>query len=315
MSGVMASVDQRTQLAGRNRLELLMFRLHGDQLYGINVFKVREVLQCPKMSTVPQSHPAVRGISNIRGQTISIMDLSMAIGGAPIPNVEESFVIISEYNRSVQGFLVREVDRIVNLNWKDMLAPPAGAAGSSYLTAVTYVNDQMVEVIDVERVLSEVVGGNESVSQDILDSASHEDEVKNLILVSDDSMVARKQVCRTLEEMKIETITTKDGKQAIELLKGWADNNDPKLDRLALVISDIEMPEMDGYTFTTEVRSDERLKHLYIILHTSISGVFNQSMVDRVGADQFIAKFEPDVLAKAVIYAMENHIEHKNSSI
>lgn len=313
MSGVMASVDQRTQLAGRNRLELLMFRLHGDQLYGINVFKVREVLQCPKMSTVPQSHPAVRGISNIRGQTISIMDLSMAIGGAPIPNVEDSFVIISEYNRSVQGFLVREVDRIVNLNWKDMLAPPAGAAGASYLTAVTYVNDEMVEVIDVERVLSEVVGGNESVSQDILDGTSHEGEAKNLILVSDDSMVARKQVCRTLEEMKIETVVTKDGKQAIELLKGWADNNDPKLDRLAMVISDIEMPEMDGYTFTTEVRSDERLKHLYIILHTSMSGVFNQSMVDRVGADQFIAKFEPDILAKAVIHAMENHIEHKNS--
>ena len=314
MSGVMASVDQRTQLAGRNRLELLMFRLHGEQLYGINVFKVREVLQCPKMSTVPQSHPAVRGISNIRGQTISIMDLSMAIGGPPIPNVEESFVIISEYNRSIQGFLVREVDRIVNLNWKDMLAPPAGAAGASYLTAVTYVNDQMVEVIDVERVLSEVVGSKDSVSQDILDSSDSSHAERNLILVSDDSMVARKQVVRTLEEMKIEAVTTKDGKEAIELLKGWADNNDPKLDRLALVISDIEMPEMDGYTFTTEVRADERLKHLYIILHTSMSGVFNQSMVDRVGADEFIAKFEPDILAQAVITAMDNHRDHKIKS-
>ena len=314
MSGVMASVDQRTQLAGRNRLELLMFRLHGEQLYGINVFKVREVLQCPKMSTVPQSHPAVRGISNIRGQTISIMDLSMAIGGPPIPNVEESFVIISEYNRSIQGFLVREVDRIVNLNWKDMLAPPAGAAGASYLTAVTYVNEQMVEVIDVERVLSEVVGSKDSVSQDILDSSDSSNAERNLILVSDDSMVARKQVVRTLEEMKIEAVTTKDGKEAIELLKGWADNNDPKLDRLALVISDIEMPEMDGYTFTTEVRADERLKHLYIILHTSMSGVFNQSMVDRVGADKFIAKFEPDILAQAVITAMDNHRDHKIKS-
>jgi len=95
-----------------------MFRLHGPQLYGINVFKVREVLQCPPLSNVPQSHPVVRGISNIRGQTISIMDLSMAIGGPPIGNVEEAFVIISEYNRSIQGFLVREVDRIINLNWR-----------------------------------------------------------------------------------------------------------------------------------------------------------------------------------------------------
>ncbi len=307
MSGVMASVDQRTQLAGRNRLELLLFRLNGSQLYGINVFKVREVLQCPALSNVPQSHPVVRGISNIRGKTISIMDLSMAIGGAPITEMDNAFVIISEYNRRVQGFLVCEVDRIVNLNWKDMLPPPAGAAGASYLTAVTYVNEKMVEVIDVERVLSEVVGAKEDVSQDVLDNVDHDrDTEKNLILVSDDSLVARKQVCRTIEnDLHMETITTKDGQEAINLLKGWADDGDERLNRLALIISDIEMPEMDGYTFTTEVRADERLKHLYIILHTSMSGVFNQNMVDRVGADKFIAKFEPDILAQAVIDALQ----------
>ncbi len=308
MSGVMASVDQRTQLAGRNRLELLMFRLHGQQLYGINVFKVREVLQCPKLSSVPQSHPVVRGISNIRGQTISIMDLSLAIGGPMITDIENAFVIISEYNRSVQGFLVREVDRIINLNWKDMLPPPSGTAGASYLTAVTYVNEKMVEVIDVERVLAEVVGAKEGVTEGLLDGFNSEGEQeRDLILVSDDSLVARKQVCKTIEDdMHMKTVTTKDGKQAIELLKSWADNNDPQLNRLALVISDIEMPEMDGYTFTTEVRSDPRLSHLYIILHTSMSGVFNQSMVDRVGANKFIAKFEPDLLAAAVVEALES---------
>jgi two-component system, chemotaxis family, chemotaxis protein CheV len=307
MSGVMASVDQRTQLAGRNRLELLMFRLHGQQLYGINVFKVREVLQCPKLSSVPQSHPVIRGISNIRGQTISIMDLSLAIGGPPINNIEEAFVIISEYNRSIQGFLVREVDRIINLNWKDMLPPPSGTAGASYLTAVTYVNEKMVEVIDVERVLSEVIGAKEHVSEGFLDGFNSEENMeRDLILVSDDSLVARKQVCKTIEnDIKLKTVTTKDGKQALELLKSWADNDDPQLKRLALVISDIEMPEMDGYTFTTEVRSDPRLKHLYIILHTSMSGVFNQTMVDRVGANKFIAKFEPDLLAGAVIEALD----------
>jgi len=105
--------------------------------------------------------------------------------------------------------------------------------------------------------------------------------------------------------MLMETITAKDGRQAINLLKGWADNEDPRLDRLAMVISDIEMPEMDGYTFTTEVRADDRLKHLYIILHTSMSGVFNQTMVDKVGADKFIAKFDGDVLARAVIDVMK----------
>jgi two-component system chemotaxis response regulator CheV len=284
-----------------------MFRLGGQQLYGINVFKVREVLQCPRLSKVPKSHPVVRGISNIRGQTISIMDLSMAIGGPPIQDVGNSFVIISEYNCSVQGFLVQGVDRIVNLNWKDILSPPSvTAAGSSYLTAVTHVDGVMVEVIDVERVMHEVIGSKEDLSQVVRDQVEQTNAEKNLILVSDDSMVARKQVCKTLEnDMSLETITTKDGKQALDLLKDWADSKDPRLDRLAMVISDIEMPEMDGYTFTTEVRADERLKHLYIVLHTSMSGVFNQTMVDKVGANKFIAKFDPDVLGQAVIDAMK----------
>lgn len=313
MSGVMASVDQRTQLAGRNRLELLLFRLGGEQLYGINVFKVREVLQCPHLSIVPKSHPVVRGICNIRGKTMSAMDLSLAIGGAPIANIDTAFLIISEYNRSVQGFLVREVDRIINLDWKEIHAPPSGSsASSSYLTAVTHVDKQMVEVIDVERILSEVVGAKDELSQEVREMLEVPVYNKNLVLISDDSVVARKQICRTLErDMSLETVTTKDGKQAINLLKEWADNKDPRLDRLALIISDIEMPEMDGYTFTTEVRADERLNHLYIILHTSMSGVFNQSMVDKVGANKFIAKFEPDALALAVMEALkiENAVE------
>ncbi len=303
MPGVMASVDQRTQLAGRNRLELLMFHLDGDQLYGINVFKVREVLPCPRLSNIPRSHRVVRGIANIRGRTISVMDLSMAVGGPPVEDLESAFLIISEYNRSVQGFLVRAVDRIVNLNWKDILSPPSGtSAGTSYLTAVTHVDEKMVEVIDVERVLSEVIGAKENVSEDLRSKITEPDSEKNLVLVSDDSVVARKQVCKTLkEDMGLESVTAKDGKQALDMLKQWASDNDPQLERLALIISDIEMPEMDGYTFTTEVRADPRLEHLYIILHTSMSGVFNQSMVDSVGANKFIAKFDPNILAEAIL--------------
>ena len=180
--------------------------------------------------------------------------------------------------------------------------------GSSYLTAVTHVDGDLVEVIDVERVMSEVVGTRESLSQAVRDQVEHPHVEKNLILISDDSLVARKQVCKTLEnDMLLETLTTKNGKEAIDLLKSWADNKDPRLDRLAMVISDIEMPEMDGYTFTTEVRADERLKGLYIVLHTSMSGVFNQTMVDKVGANKFIAKFDPDVLGQAVIDAMKVH--------
>ena len=115
MAGVLDSVNQRTQLVGQNRLELLLFRLRGRQIYGINVFKVKEVLQCPKLSSLPNSRPVVRGVAHSRGETIPIIDLSMAIGlpGIPQEELATSFVIITEYNRKTQGFLVTGVDRIV----------------------------------------------------------------------------------------------------------------------------------------------------------------------------------------------------------
>ena len=127
MAGVLDTVDQRTQLVGQNRLELLLFRLSDDQIYGINVFKVREVLQCPKLTQIPQRNPVVRGIAHIRGGTISVMDMNLAMGNAPLDDIQNCFVIISEYNMAIQGFLVKSVERIVNLNWESIHPPPKGA--------------------------------------------------------------------------------------------------------------------------------------------------------------------------------------------
>ena len=304
MSGVLANVDLRTQLAGHNRLELLLFRLSGKQLFGINVFKVQEVIQCPPLTSIPDSHTVVRGIANMRGRTITVMDLDRAIGGAGVENPSDNFVVVTEYNQYVQGFLVGGVDRIINMNWSDILPPPKGIGDDNYLTAVTKVEGELVEIIDVEKVLAEVIGWNEEVSQEFITEAEgHDDERKPVVLVVDDSSVARNQIKRTLEKLGIECVLAHDGKLALEQLQNWveADVNIPLHERIFMVISDIEMPEMDGYTFTTEVRKDPRLDKLHILLHTSLSGVFNNAMVEKVGANDFIAKFQPDVLAKAVL--------------
>lgn len=103
MAGVLDTVNQRTQLVGENRLELLLFRVNSTQVYGINVFKVREVLQCPDLTILPGSHPVVRGIAHIRSGTLPIMDLSLATGNAPLPTLEDTFVIITEYNGQNPG--------------------------------------------------------------------------------------------------------------------------------------------------------------------------------------------------------------------
>lgn len=302
MAGVLDSVDQRTQLVGQNRLELLLFRLAGPQIYGINVFKVREVLQCPKLTELPQRNPIVRGIAHIRGGTISVMDMNAAIGNAPLDDIENCFVIISEYNMAVQGFLVKAVEKIVNLNWSNVHPPPKGAGKNNYLTAVTEVDDKIVEIIDVEKILSEVSPLEEEIPEDVLrQDTIHEASQRHLkVMIADDSSVARKQIKRCVEKLGVETQVFPDGKQALEHLKEIAETGEDVTKSYVMLISDIEMPEMDGYTLTATIRDDPRLSNLYVLLHTSLSGVFNQAMVEKVGANNFLAKFKPDKLAEIV---------------
>ena len=303
MAGVLDSVNQRTQLVGQNRLELLLFRLRGRQIYGINVFKVKEVLQCPKLSSLPNSRPVVRGVAHSRGETIPIIDLSMAIGlpGIPQEELATSFVIITEYNRKTQGFLVTGVDRIMNMNWEDILPPPKGAGRDVYLTAVTKIDDKLVEIIDVEKILAEVSPLGEDVTEAVLSKSAERVPGHLPVLVVDDSAVARRQIERCLTAIGMEVVTRNDGKQALEYLKEVTSDGSKARDHFSLIISDVEMPEMDGYTLVTKVKGDPALADMFVMLHTSLSGVFNQAMVKKVGADDFMAKFSPDELAERVM--------------
>ncbi len=310
MASILDSVNQRTQLVGQNRLELLLFRLQGRQRYGINVFKVREVLQCPKLTALPHQSRLIRGVAHIRGQTISVIDLSAAIGGPATQNLDTAFVIITEYNRSVQGFLVSAVERIVNLNWEGVLPPPKGSGRSNYLTAVTELENELVEILDVEKVLDEIAPARADVSDEVVAELAPTRADRQTVLVADDSSVARKQVQRALEPMGLDLIVVKDGLEALTKLKELAEDCQDISEKLSLVVSDIEMPEMDGYTLTAEIRAHPKLRSLSVILHTSLSGVFNQAMVQKVGANEFIAKFNPDELARTVnSYLVKNQGE------
>jgi len=301
MAGVMDAVNQRTQLVGQNRLELLLFRLDGPQLYGINVFKVREVLQCPKLTLIPKSHPVVCGVASIRGATIPILDLAMATGAGALKDQSNPFVIITEYNTKTQGFLVRSVERIVNMNREDIHPPPKGTGHDHYLTAVTRMDEQLVEIIDVEKVLAEVSPSSETISQGVVDVETQSKALSLRVLTVDDSSVARKQVARCLQSVGVEVVSLNDGRQALDYLRKLVDEGKNPSEEFLMMISDIEMPEMDGYTLTAEIRNDPRMQNLHIILHTSLSGVFNQAMVKKVGADDFLAKFRPDDLATRVV--------------
>ncbi|WP_018877829.1 chemotaxis protein CheV [Thioalkalivibrio sp. ALE28] len=301
MSQFIDDVNQRTQLVGQNRMELLLFQLGGSQTFGINVFKVREVIPSPPLRQIPGSMSVVRGVATLRGGTVPIIDLARAMGlrsAAGASDSGDQKVVVTEFNRSVQGFWVSAVDRIVNVNWQDVKSPPRGTGRESFLVAVTEIDNKLVEIIDVERVLSIVNPLPTEVSESIRADATPAGGSK--VVIVDDSVVARKQIEGAIRGLGFEYEVFKDGQEALDFLEQKAGEG-PVRDQIELVISDIEMPRMDGYTLTARIRDNPALKDLKVLLHSSLSGEFNTDMVKRAGADAFLSKFNPDELANAVL--------------
>ncbi len=304
-------IDQRTRLAGHNRLALLLFRLGGRQLFGVNVFKVQEVLRRPPLFLVPGLPVQFSGVADVRGRSVPVLDLGLAIGHPerePDADTSPGYLVVTEFNRSVQGFLVSGVERIVNIAVEDIQPPPELGAESSYLTAVTRFQGELIQVIDVESVLADIA----QVSKEaVLDPsmALPSDAPPMQVLVVDDSRVARQQIRSVLDQLGVTATLLSDGKQALDhLLQIHAAGENPA-ERYAMVISDIEMPAMDGYTLTTEIRRHPGLAGLYVLLHTSLSGVFNNAMVERVGANAFVAKYSPHELADFVLHRLRQVAE------
>ena len=298
MAGVLETVNQRTQLVGQNRLEILMFHLSDDQAFAINVFKVQEVVAVPHLNEMPKSHPFIAGVTNIRGVTVPVIDLRHAIGIGPIDRSKAENLIVTEYNRSVQAFLVGGVHRIVNLNWEDILPPPSTAGTSHFLTAITKIDNKIIEVVDVEKVLALIVPPDTKVSEDLLDPAVLEAAANMEVLLVDDSSTAISQMMSIMDQLNLKVHVARDGLQALTMLQNWAEEGIKVSEKLSMVITDAEMPEMDGYRLTAEIRADARLKDLFVVLHTSLSGRFNESMVKKVGCDDFLSKFNQNALAE-----------------
>lgn len=295
-------IDQRTRLAGHNRLALLLFRLGGRQLFGVNVFKVQEVLRLPPLFQVPGLPSQFSGVADVRGRSVPVLDLGVAIGHPErtADGTGPGYLVVTEFNRSIQGFLVSGVERIVNIAVQDIHPPPELGANSTYLTAVTRFQGELIQVIDVESVLADIA---QIRGEAVLDPsmALPADAPPLQVLVVDDSRVARQQIRSVLDQLGVAATLLSDGRQALDhLLQIQASGEDPA-QRYAMVISDIEMPAMDGYTLTTEIRRHPGLAGLYVLLHTSLSGVFNNAMVERVGANAFVAKYSPHELADFVL--------------
>jgi len=314
MANLMDTIDKRTNLVGENRLELLLFHLSGRQLFALNVFKVKEVVKLPSLSKLPNSHSHIDGVATIRGESIPVINLKAAIGMQPLIPDEESNLIITEYNRTVQGFLVGKVDHIVNMTWGEIMEPPATVGRHHYLTAITKLQkkdekEELIEIIDVEKVLAEILDYRIDISEGIVDENILGEFVGRKILHADDSSTARLQVSSTLEQLGVEIIPAVNGLDALTLLKNWADEGKVIEDEILMLITDAEMPQMDGYKLTEQIRSDPRMSNLFVVLNTSLSGDFNKAMVKKVGCNEFLSKFQPDQLVQVVQNRLKMKLE------
>ncbi|UGA36616.1 chemotaxis protein [Chromobacterium haemolyticum] len=305
MSELLKKIDARTKLAGTNKLEILLFSLGQDQrtgrkeIFGINVFKVREVMRTPEITSAPEMPSSVEGMVSLRGALVPVIDLAKYTG--VVTSNKPEIMIVTEYNAHTQGFLVEAVDTILRLDWSAMRVPPEMITNrmAGLVTAVTELDNGtlVVMMMDVEKVLAETT---------IIDDGHTFLGIEPVkeprrIFFADDSAVARKQIERTLEAMNIQYTSAINGMRGWEELQKMANQADlagKKLsDSLHLVLTDVEMPEMDGYMLTKMIKSDPRFNGIPVLMHSSLSGSSNQKLGESVGVDSYVAKFEPQKLS------------------
>ena len=308
MSELLKNIDARTKLAGTNKLEILLFSLGLDsrtgrcETFGINVFKVREVMRTPPITSAPEMPGAVKGMVSLRGALVPVVDLaSYAKVQTETPR---DIMIVTEYAGHTQGFLVEGVDTILRLDWSQMRVPPAMlmAEMGGLVTAVTELADgRLVMMMDVEKVLSETTNYDDEL---VFRGIKPIDRPELTVVFADDSVVARKQIQRTLEAMGVKYVAAMNGREAwneLEKMANYALSIGRKpVDMISLVLTDIEMPEMDGYILTKKIKNDPRFNGVPVIMHSSLSGMSNQQLGKSVGVDEYVAKFEPQRLSEAL---------------
>lgn len=296
---LLEKVEQHTRLAGHNRVAMLLFRLGDAQLFGINVFKVREVMRRPPLERMPGVHALLAGSCDYRGQTIPVIDLAAALGYPPLRDEASAHLMVTEFSRSVQGFLVADLQRMVQCDGDKLEAPSATLGFGARVNAVTRVDGALLAVVDVEQVLAGIDAAPAELSLQMQRLADAHMLVPRRVMVVDDSLIARRRLVELFKQMNIECVVAQDGREALERLHELA-AADPA-EGVKLVVSDIEMPRLDGYALTRAIREAPALCRLKVVLHSSLSGIFNEAMVKEVKADAFVAKFQPDLLAHAVL--------------
>ena len=297
--GMLEHIDARTNLAGTNKMEILLFSLGSNEKFGINVFKVKEVCQIGKVTRTPNMPGGVDGIISLRGHVMPVLNLANFMGMNPA--IKHETMLVAEFNRHILGFLVEGVDRIIRVDW-DKVHPTEGMLSDkgALITAITELEDgSLVSILDVEQILADAFG--EAVVGNV---ERIESEHELCIFFADDSLVARRKIIEVLDKMGVKHVQSNNGREAWDRLKAMADAAQSAgvnlHDQIQAILTDAEMPEMDGYVLTQHIKGDSRFDDIPVVMHSSLSSDANRAMGKRVGVDYYVSKFDSIVLSSTL---------------
>ena len=282
-----------------NQMELVDFRIFSEQndeiyegIYGINVSKVREIIKFTKLTELPGTNDYVEGIFDLRGKVIPVINLSKWLG---ITNkkikIENTKIIITEFNNISVGFIVHEANRIRRISWKDIeslsFQNTNSAIDNSKITGVTKLeNDEVLLILDLEKVLLEL-GLTGSIE---IETKEKSNKYKGFALILDDSSTARKILKEALTKLGLTVIEAIDGIDGIKKIEDFNKTNN--IEELKIIISDIEMPQMDGYHFAAKLKEDIKFNKIPIIFNSSISNENNVKNSKKIGVEDYLVKFD-----------------------
>ncbi|MGF1716310.1 chemotaxis protein [Photobacterium chitinilyticum] len=282
---------------------MLLFQLTSLQSFAIGTLKVKEIVPYTPLTAIPHSHPTVLGAANLRGDTLPVIDMAKAVGYPPLSKDElkDCYIIITDCRRMLVGFLVRGINKITECNWHNIDAPPSALGSNVFVTGVMKVDDKLIQLLDVELLLSKVFPDKPGSLLPVLTDVQREILRPLKILLVDDSAVARRQLSQALDSISIPYFIATNGSDALNMLQHAADVGSP----FDIIVSDIEMPGLDGYELAFEVQNNSSLNHAYIILHTSLSSEISVSQAHQVGAHEALTKFEANELIHAMLRGAE----------
>ncbi|QWV94147.1 chemotaxis protein [Geomonas oryzisoli] len=303
--------------SGTNELEIVEFRIDevdgkGNVIpcyFGVNVAKVREIIRLPETRKVVNANPCVSGMIKLRDQVITLIDLSRSLN-KNTEGIPADRVIVLEFNRIVVGIQVHSVSRIYRISWENV-EPPVKAIHDANITGVVKMEDRIILILDFEKIIGELSStmALATPGEDLMLAHSVANRGARTILVADDSAFIRRTMCGSLREAGYQVVEAENGEEAWEHVQAirqkCAESKQPLKEVLSLVITDIEMPRMDGLHLTALIRKESDLDGLPVVIFSSLASEDNKMKWRNLGASDILTKPDlPNLVQKADTLAL-----------